>query len=144
MKIIVDSREQRPYQFETPSEVGILSIGDYSLVGGEHLISIERKSIDDLILCLSKDRARFEKELYKGRALEYMGLVVEATLSDIINGNYYSDMNPKSVIQSLISFSVRYHLPVWLAGSREHGQRLTESLLLKYAKQLDKRCKLIG
>lgn len=106
LKILIDSREQKPYEFEN-SEIGSLGIGDYSLVGGEHLISVERKTLDDLILCLSKDRSRFERELYKGKALDYFALVIEASLSDIANGCYFSNMGPKSAIQSLLAFSVR-------------------------------------
>ena len=144
MIILTDSREQRPYSFETPCQVGTLSVGDYSLVNGEHLIAIERKTLDDLVLCSSKDRPRFTRELYKGRALEYMALVIEGSLLDIINHNYRSEMQPNAVIQSLIAFSIRYRLPVWLAGSREYGQRLTESLLLKYAYEIEKKHKALG
>jgi len=144
MQILIDTREQQPYQFDTPSQVGTLGVGDYSLVGGEHLITIERKSIDDLIGCLSKSRDRFERELFKGRAFEYMALVVEASLADIITHNYRSEMQPKAVIQSLIAFSVRYRLPVWFAGNRDYGQRLTESLLSKYADGVEKKHKAIS
>lgn len=143
IKIRVDSREQKPYEFEN-SEVGGLPVGDYSLVGGEHLISCERKSLDDLILCLSKDRARFERELFKSKSLDYACLVLECSLSDLVNGRYRSEMDPKSVIQSLVAFSIRYKLPVWFAESREYGQRLTESLLCKYARELQKRYQNIG
>ena len=139
MIILTDSREQKPYSFETPSEVGTLKCGDYSLVGGEHLIGVERKTLDDLIGCLSKDRARFERELFKGKSLDYMALVIEGSLSDIIGHKYRSQMEPKAVIQSLIAFSIRYHLPVWFAGSREHGQRITASLLEKYAREVEKK-----
>jgi len=137
--ILTDTREKRPYSFETPSQVGTLKCGDYSLVGGEHLISIERKELNDLIGALSKDRARFERELFKGKSLDYMGLVVECSLSDIINHNYRSEMSPKAVVQSLIAFSIRYRLPIWFAGSREYGLRITASLLEKYAREVEKK-----
>jgi len=143
MIIKVDSREQQPYSFETPSQVGALSCGDYSLAGVEHLISIERKTLPDLVGCLSKDRSRFERELYKSRSLEYMGLVLECSLSDIINHNYQSQMQSKAIIQSLIAFSIRYRLPVWFAESREYGARVTESLLCKYAREVEKKFKQI-
>jgi len=86
MKIIVDTREQRPYKFKD-SQVKTLACGDYSILGLEDCIAIERKTIDDLIGCLTSDRQRFEKELYRGKALDYMALVAEATLSDIVNHN---------------------------------------------------------
>ena len=139
MLIKVDSREQLPYEFENPSEVGTISIGDYSIVGLENHITVERKELNDLIGCLTTGRERFERELYKGKALDYFALVIEASLSDLINGRYKSEMNPKSAIQSLIAFSVRYRLPVWFCESREYGQRVTESLLVKYAKEVKKK-----
>ena len=122
MKILIDTREQNPYRFETPSEVGTIPVGDYSLVGFENNISIERKELNDLIGCLTKGRERFERELFKGKALDYFALVVEDSLTDLVNGDYRSRMNPKSAIQSLLAFSVRYRLPVFFAESREYGQ----------------------
>ncbi len=138
IKIKIDSREQKPYQFEN-SEVGTLSIGDYSVVGLEDCISIERKELNDLIGCLTTGRERFKKELYRGKALDYFALVIEGSLSDLSNGSYRSEMKPKAVIQSLVAFSIRYNLPIWFAETREFGQRLTESLLSKYIKEIEKR-----
>ena len=136
--IKIDSREQIPYKFKTPSETGTLSVGDYSICGLEDHVAVERKELGDLINCLSHDRARFEKELYKARALDYFALVIEASLSDLANGNYWSQMGPKSAIQSLLAFSVRYKLQIFFAESREYGQRITESLLLKYCREIEK------
>lgn len=125
MIIRIDSREQRPYKFDRPVSTGAMAVGDYSLCNLEDQIAIERKTIDDLIGCLTKDRERFERELHKGKALEYFCLVIEAS--------------PKSMIQSLIAFSIRYRLPIWFAGNRRQAERLTESLLEKFADGILKR-----
>jgi len=143
MTIIVDSREQLPYKFQTPSIKAALDTGDYSLLGAEHLISIERKTRDDLISCLCTGRQRFERELHRGQALDYFAIVIEATLSDIANGDYRSRMTPKSAIQSLMTFSVRYRLPVFFAENRSYGERIVESLLLKYSREMEKRVEAI-
>ena len=139
MKLICDSREQLPYTFETPVKVGALSCGDYSITDLENHIAIERKTIDDLIGCLTTGRERFERELHKGKALDYFALVIEASLSDIANGRYRSEMLPKSAVQSLLAFSVRYRLPIFFCETREYSQRVTESLLCKYAREIEKR-----
>lgn len=141
--IKIDTREQEPYSFTLPAETGTLSTGDYSIRGLEDLVSIERKTIDDLIGCLTRDRERFERELHKGKALDYFALVIEASLDDLVQGKYKSMMNPKSAIQSLIAFSIRYCLPVWFAGNRRQAQRLTESLLEKFANEIHKRFDLL-
>jgi ERCC4-type nuclease len=145
MKIVIDSNEQLPYKFQTPSIRAKLPTGDYSLEGFEDRISIERKELNDLIKCLMNgskndtfDRDRFERELLRGMEFDYFAVVVEASLSDIVSGNYRSKMTPKSAIQSLLAFSVRYKLPIFFCDNRAYAQRVTESLLLKYAKELEK------
>ena len=142
MKIIVDTREQLPYKFKD-SEVGTIPIADYSACGLENYIAIERKELNDLIGCLTTGRERFERELFKGKALDYFALVIEASLKDLINHNYRSQMEPKSAIQSLVAFSVRYRLPIWFCESRKYAQRITESLLLKYGREIEKKFTLI-
>lgn len=144
MKIVVDTREQRPYRFQVPAVKGTLTTGDYSLSGAEHLISIERKTLDDLIGCLcSNGRERFERELHRGKALDYFCVIVECSLSDLANGSYRSQMTPRSAIQSLLAFSVRYRLPVFFVENRQYGARVTESLLLKYAKEMERRIEAV-
>jgi len=137
--ITIDSREQLPYTFKAASETATLTTGDYSLKGASDLIAIERKTTNDLIACLTTGRERFERELHRGRALDYCALVIEATLSDLSNGRYQSEMLPKAAIQSLMAFSIRYNLPVFFVENRKFGARVTESLLLKYARELEKR-----
>lgn len=144
MKILIDTREQLPYYFQTPAIRGTLATGDYSLSGAEHLIAIERKTLPDLISCLCNGRQRFERELHRGKTLDYFAIIIEATLTDIISGSYRSKMTPKAAIQSLLAFSVRYRLPIFFAESREYGARITESLLLKYGKELTKRTEAIA
>ena len=114
-------------------------MGDYSICGLENYVSIERKTLDDLIGCLTSDRERFERELHEGKGLDYMAIVIEASLSDLANGRYRSKMLPKSAVQSLLAFSVRYRLPIFFCESRAYGERVTESLLLKFARELDRK-----
>lgn len=144
MKIIIDTREQLPYHFQTPAVKGTLPTGDYSISGLEDLIAVERKTLPDLIGCLCTGRERFEKELYRGKSLDYFCLVVECSLSDLANGSYRSKMTPKSAIQSLMAFSIRYRLPIFFVENRDYGSRVVESLLLKYTRELEKRAEAIS
>jgi len=129
---IIDSREKLPYKFSGPSEVRTLTTGDYSVVGLENRIAIERKSIDDLIGCLTRDRDRFTRELERGQAMDYFALVVETTLDDLAHGKYQSQMTVKAAVQSVLAVSVKFRMPVWFVGNRAHGRRVTESLLFKF------------
>ena len=145
MKIVIDTREQKPLEFSQPTETGTLPTGDYSVKGLEKFVAIERKSVDDLVGCLKKgSRARFEKELSRGRGLEYFALVIEADLAALAAGEYRSEMKPAAVIQSLLAFSVRYRLPVFFCPNRQYAARVVESLLSKYVREIEKKLKLVA
>lgn len=45
LKIKIDTREQLSYSFESPSEVGTIPMGDYSIYFLENHIAIERKEM---------------------------------------------------------------------------------------------------
>jgi len=144
MRIIVDSREQRPYSFrgyDIEIITGALPVGDYSIPGFEDRAAIERKSINDLIGCLmGKNRERFERELTKGRYYELFAVVVEASWQDIAKGRYRSAMKQRAAAQSLICFQVRHRVPFLFMGSRAASQYATYSLLEKYSTEIQKRC----
>ena len=68
--IIEDTREQRPLPFHLldprdalPVIRGGLELGDYSAVGMEADLFIERKALPDLVGSVTHDRRRFEDEL---------------------------------------------------------------------------------
>ena len=145
LTILIDSREQAAYSFPGyKSVIRGLPIGDYSLLHCENEISIERKSIDDLMGSLTKGRERFEKELKKGEYLRYFALVIEASLTGIVNGRYTSEMIPKSAVQSLLAWSVKYRLPIFFCESREYAERITLSLLLKYGRMVYQKYSLLA
>lgn len=132
--IQIDSREQLPYLFnDYKTVVRNLFIGDYGLLNCSD-IAIERKSINDLIGSLTKGRERLEKELQRGSQIPYFALVVEAGLSDLANGKYKSRMLPKSAIQSLLSWSVKYGTHIFFCESRKYAEKVTLSLLMKYGR----------
>ena len=128
MKIVVDTREQRPFDFKRYKiEVrrDTLSVGDYSIVGFEDRVSIERKELGDLINCLmGSNRARFERELQKLRFFEMKAVVVESYLVDIAQGRYRSEMRPHAALQSISAFYGALSSPVpflwWPGGCRVH------------------------
>lgn len=74
MKIIIDTREQTPFdfgKFECPVVTDTLATGDYSLTGLEDRVAAERNSLDDLLGCLiGEGRERFERELVRAAGLE--------------------------------------------------------------------------
>lgn len=146
MKILIDTREQAPFNFrgyDVDPEPATLPTGDYSLPGFEDRAAVERKSLNDLVDCLKgSNRERFEKELARGRAYDLFCVVIEAPLSDVSQGKYHSDMRPQAALQSIIAFMVRYRVPFVWAGSREGAEYVTYSMLSKYLREIGERYKL--
>lgn len=136
LTIIIDSREQCPYTFPGHrTVVEGLPIADYGLLNCPDIF-LERKSVDDLIGSLTSGRDRLEKVLQKGAQVPYFGLIIEASLSDLANGRYKSSMLPKSAVQTLLSWSVKYGTHIFFCDNREYAERVTLSLLLKYGRSI--------
>ena len=93
LHIIRDTREQDGFTFIDgfdPAPIvtdGTLATGDYSLAGFEAAgITVERKSLQDLVGVLGHGRERFERELARMRAYAVAAVVVEAPLSALRAG----------------------------------------------------------
>ncbi len=133
--ILVDTREQCPWQFENlPSERATLDAGDYSVKGLEHLIAVERKSLDDLLACVGRGRDRFRRELQRLRSYRFRCLVVEADHADLEGGVWRSQLKPSHVLGSLSAWQCQFELPIWLAGNHERAGRFAEKYLYQAAR----------
>ena len=137
--IVVDSREQEPYVFD-PERVTIvrrsLPAGDYSLDGHETAIAAERKSIDDYVASVVRDRDRFARELRILSGYDVACVVVEATLEDILAHRYRSDTHPNAVLGATLSIIVDRSVPVFFCGDRQIARRFVEGLLCRYHKKV--------
>ena len=136
MHIIRDNREQRGFSFaafpEVTVEDGTLLSGDYSLKGLESRIAIERKSLDDLIMSISRDRDRFCRELDRAKGLESFVILCEGRWSDLVHGRYKSKMNPASAVSTVAAIMARRGVPVFFAESREQAEQFVVKLLRMY------------
>jgi len=133
--IIVDSREQMPYTFSgypcSTKKKG-LPTGDYSLEEHEQEICIERKSKSDLYSSLGKGRSRFEREFIRMQDYSYKALVIEAALGDVLTPPARSQMNPTSVFNTLISWSIRYGVHIFFADTRHLAEALIYQIFEKF------------
>jgi ERCC4-type nuclease len=129
--VVVDSREQQPYPF-TPSVVRALPAGDYSVAGLEDRIAIERKSKADAYHSLGYERGRFEREVQRLAGYDYAAIVVESGLPDFRRPPPFSRLSPQSAVCSLLGWSVKYRIPVFFCGDRDHGYATTWHLLMKF------------
>jgi DNA excision repair protein ERCC-4 len=142
--VVIDDREKLPYEFTTlrsnvrqggglllvPIVRKRLAVGDYSILGHEDTVVIERKSLDDLYQSLPR-RANFIGRLVQMNQLQFAAVVIEATWLQIASEPpFCSRMNPLSVVRSLLAWTVRYPHVHWIpAGSRAAGEAITYRLL---------------
>ena len=135
MKVVIDTREQLPYEFED-SITRTLQTGDYSIFGYEKQFTVERKSKADAYGSIGRGRTRYVKELERLSEIDYSAIVVEASLSNFVEPPRFSQLNPKSAINSLLAWSIRYGVHIYFADNRVMGNLLTVRILERYWKKL--------
>lgn len=126
--IIVDTREQKNAHItdyfdarQISYESRKLDHGDYSVMLPMNVelgimrdmtfpIAIERKNSIDELASTIKERTRFENELIRAQQSKFMVLIEDSKgYENIIQGNYRSKYNAKSLLASLKSFEIRYN-----------------------------------
>lgn len=137
--IVVDGREPKtggwePY-FTVPTVRGPLDTGDYSVVGCEELICIERKTLDDLISCFTGERERFVRELRRFRMIPDRYIICEANYEDLLRGEYHSKMHPRAAWASAVALMTRYRIPLLMAGDAETAAELCQAILVRWFKE---------
>lgn len=132
---VIDKREQRPLNVSPlQSVLGTLTTGDYSVRGLEHVIAIERKSLDDLLGCVGTERERFDREVQRLLAYPCRALVVKSIWPAIEAGGWRSKISPNAAIGSLLGW-VAMGLPVIMADDHERAGRYVSRLLFTAARR---------
>ncbi len=108
--------------------------GDYSVRGLEHLVCVERKSLDDLLACCGRERDRFKRELQRMMAYRFRMVVIEADALTLETGEWRSQLQPAHVLGSLSAWTAQFGLPVWLGGNHESCARFVEKYLYQCAR----------
>ncbi len=129
---IADTREQRPLEFDSPYIENVitkkLDTGDYSIEGLEDVLCIERKnSINEFYLNCTE--ARFERELKRMEAYKYRFLVLECSLSEVMDVPYSLGLNqkqtamcklkPKYILMRISEIQVNNGVHVVFADTRD-------------------------
>jgi len=155
--VAIDTREQRPWVFEgityryqkkdhpliVPTKKIGLKTGDYSIVGMEDEVCIERKSMTDLHGTLTRGRQRFERELHRASDMKFAAVIVEGEWQQLLR--YIAEKtsaNPKSIDSSILAFSMRYPTVHWFfRPNRNTAMRTAFKILDMYKKERDKDAK---
>jgi ERCC4-type nuclease len=132
---IVDTREQLPLDL-APLQVtaGTLVTGDYSVVGLENIVAIERKSLSDLLGCIGQDRERFDREVMRLLAYPVRALIVESTWPELEAGGWRSRVTPAAAVGSLLGW-IAMGLPIIMAGDHARAGRYVSRLLYTAARR---------
>lgn len=146
--IAVDTREQCPFTFsdrifEHEDKVMVwtkrttLKTGDYSIIGMEDRMTIERKSLIDLFSTLGQHRERFEREFMRMSEMDFSAVVIEGDFRMILDPNrndpmFPSKLNPHSVIGTIQSWSIKYGVSWWPCPNRLFAEQMTFGILDKF------------
>jgi ERCC4-type nuclease len=121
--VLIDTREREPFPLYAnhPNWIGgerrvVLKTGDYTLEGMESLLSLERKSLADLVACTVTNRRRFLDTCRRLARYRWKAILVEATYEDIKGGfepfDIPSEVHPNAVCGTLDAIEAKFGIPV--------------------------------
>jgi ERCC4-type nuclease len=143
LPIVIDTREQAEWAFE-PRQVLVhrkaLPAGDYSVLGLEDRVAIERKSLGDLVHTVIHDWIRFKKELVRLSGYDVACIAVEANLDQLVRHQYESQALPNSVIGRVNSIFIDHGIPTFWWGDRRLAADQAHRLLLLTWRRLHHEC----
>lgn len=139
--IIVDTREQQPWTFDNYATAKKkLDTGDYSIVGLEHLLGIERKkSISEFANNIVEKR--FIDVVTRLSRLKYPFLLFEFDLKDVLIYPVGSTVpkrmwnnikiSPAFLMKNIIELQLLHNIHIMFCGSSSNAEKMAEFLLKK-------------
>lgn len=127
-RLIVDTREQTPLTFRHLEAVrGALQSGDYSAQGIEDTFCVERKTIADLAGSLTRERARFMREMHRLRGFTNAYLLIIGREMELAQFVAKGRANAAQIEHSLMALQARYGVHVVWVDSPADAALLVES-----------------
>jgi len=141
--VLIDQREVIPLRFSpaVTTESVLLPVGDYSLAGASEAVAIERKRNGELQSCCGTDRERFIAQIERMREFPVRWLVVECTFDDVALGLSRSNINPLSVLGTIIKFGSDWQIPTMFCGDANGCAMFVERVLVREFKRLQLKAK---
>lgn len=141
---IIDTREQKPWLL-SPCVRRRLFVGDYSVVGYESRLVVERKSLADLTHTLTRGWQRFRIELaFLSKMTKHPGLsgtvavVIESSVVDLQAHRYPSKVSPVAILHRIAMVERDYGIPFVWAEDRPKAVRWAQEFLLRGVRLLGK------
>lgn len=140
-KVIIDTREQQPWEFERVAYANRkLDTGDYSVEGYENLLCVERKkSVGEIATNITEKR--FKDVLERMQQYKYSFLIMEFDLEDIyqfpigsnIPKRLWNTLRVSSgfIIKNLLEIQLQYGIHVLFCGDATNASKIALTLMKK-------------
>lgn len=128
--VIVDSREKTPpaVDLHLPTIRAKLQTGDYSVLGLDQLVRVERKSLQDLVMCVGRERERFDRCVERLRHFPLAVIVIEASESQVELKQYRGDVYPNAVLGSVHAWRAKGINIDWAGNSQTAALHISRTL----------------
>jgi DNA excision repair protein ERCC-4 len=136
--VIIDSAEHMGYTFGrfTNWFSGTirkrLPVGDYTLLGMESEIIVERKTLPDLVNSIIQERGNFISRCERLSSFKKKCFVIEGTLSLLKTPYTESQAHPNAVLGSIIAAQERWNIPIYFLDNFLLAEEFVASMLSKY------------
>ena len=136
--IIVDSREQQPWDFKNYATAKQkLDTGDYSIEGLENIVTIERKkSVNEFANNITEKR--FKDWTGRLSEVEFSYVLLEFNLSDVLRYPVGSNIpkrmwdkiriSPNYIIKNLLELNLNYNIDVIFCDNAANAEHLAEQI----------------
>jgi len=119
---VIDSREQNPLPLDPlKTVIKKLEVADYSAVGYENKIAIEKKSLNDLCACVGRERERFDRMVKRLLNYEYRAIVVTDDWSKIDLKQYHGTLTPIQIYSAIMAWAMTAQVPIMFMGSHQRA-----------------------
>ena len=129
INIVQDTREKIPYSFLDQPDVAVckaaLPAGDYSILGLEHDLAVERKSLSDWANTLSKGWRRFRIELLKLSGYRAAVIIVEGSRERLLRHDFESQLSPDVILAKTALIKSVYGVETMYCEDREEARMAT-------------------
>lgn len=139
--IIVDTREQQPWNFKNFATAHKkLDTGDYSIDGLQHILCIERKkSISEFANNIVE--SRFQDVIMRMSQLKYSFLLLEFDLEDVLIYPVGSTVprkmwdkikiSPAFLLKNILELQIKHNIIVYFCGNSGDAEKMAEYIMKK-------------
>jgi len=136
--VVIDSAEHMGYTFErftnwfSGSIRKRLVAGDYTILGMEEEVAVERKTVPDLVRSIIQERKDFIEKCEALSALRKKCIAIEGSATSLKTPYEDSQAHPNAVYGSLLAAQERWDIPVYFLDNFLLAEEFVASMLSKY------------